>query len=237
MNERNRSYLVPLLIIFAQSTISFVYWWNGLIPDSAQIPEYPSGLSTKSIPLWTVLFNGPVLSIFVIFTMALDIKVTPKLTWWRVEEWRLRGVPGPGLDAFLLAVLISHALALANVSSHWTLDQGLIQTIAGFVLGSLLIWMGNLQTKISSVGLWTITPWRLENPHSRQKCQRIASRISIAGGFSIILLNILLIGSKPIAYIGMGPIFPQLSLTFLLFFAAYLVTAALTWKPAREPLP
>ncbi|HEY9765899.1 MAG TPA: hypothetical protein V6C82_06020 [Chroococcales cyanobacterium] len=232
MKEKLRPYLIPALLLFLQIVLSLFFAATHRIPGPKIVTEWPNGVSTGTIPLWSAAVAMPALSLFLVAAMFLNTRI-PGPVWWRTEDWRLRGSFGPLTNAFLFIATIIHLLGLMNVSSHWTLNQGLIQSVAGLTLGVMMIAVGNYQTKTSSVGLWALTPWKMTDPQVKQQCQQIAGRVALLGGTLIVLLNVLLVNTPPLAG-TIPPIYPQMPLTMGLTFGIYLLVAVLTWKPSRQ---
>ena len=229
MKEKIRPIIIPALLFLLQIFLSLFFVFTQRIPDPRIATEWPSGVSTQSIPLWFAALAGPVLCLLMVASMSLNNRI-PGPVWWRTEDWRLRGSFGPMTNAFLFIATLIHFLGLMNVSSRWTLDQGMIQSMAGLSMGLLMMAVGNYQTKTSNVGLWALTPWKMTDPLVKQRCQQIAGRVALLGGALIVVSNVLLIRTPPIS----GPVpYLQVPLTIILTFGVYLVAAGLTRKPSR----
>ncbi|GEM_PF-4455469 len=227
---RLRPYAAPILMIGLQVLVSLIFILGGRLPDPSVVTEWPTGVSTQAMPLWTAGVLTPLLSVVMVAGMAAQIRFPGK----KLESWRLRGVHGPAMNLFLLCLLVMHCLSLLNVASRWTLSQGLLQSAGGLLMGGLILALGNYQTKTSSIGLWALTPWRLRSVAARQACQRIAGRLAMACGVLVILSNALLLDSRPIAYFGTLPLHPQLPMTLGLYLLVSALIAVVTWPISRR---
>lgn len=233
MNEKLRPYAIPLLIIAAQFALGLFFILTNRLPDPNVVTEWPSGASSRTLPFWGAAIFMPVMNLFFLAAMAVEVHSSwPKI--WRAEDWRRRPGIGSGTTVFLLVGLMLEYVGLLNLSSQWTLNQGHIQAVAGAAMGILTVALGNYQTKTSTVGLWSFTPWRLSTQAARQKCQRIAGRILMLGGGLIILLNAILANSEPVLHLGGLPTYPQILVTEGGFFLLLAIIAIATWKPSRE---
>lgn len=233
MNEKLRPYVIPLLIIAAQFALGLFFIVTNRLPDPNVVTEWPTGASTRTLPLWTPAILTPVLSLVFLAGMAAEVH-SPWPKKWRAEDWRRRAGIGSGANVLFLVTLVGQYIGLLNISSRWTLNQGCLQAIMGVMMGILLFVLGNYQTKTSSVGLWSFTPWRLSTQAARQKCQRIAGRILMLGGGLIILLNAILANSEPVLHFGGLPTYPQILVTEGGVFLLLAIVAIATWKPSRE---
>lgn len=235
MREKFKSYTIPLLVLFVEALISLYFIGTHRIPDASVVQEWPSGLSTRAVPLWVATIVVPALNLFTIAAMELNI-LFPGPKKWRSEAWRLRGASGPVTDAFFLVALLFHYVGLLNVSSQWTLNQGMIQTAAGVAMGILMLVVGNYQTKTSNIGMWALTPWKVTGLAARQKCQQIASQVAMLGGLLIVGLSVVLAGSPPLP-IGAAPVYPVIPLMIGLYALIYIVVAVWTWGISRQENP
>lgn len=227
MKDAEKSWWFPAFVLAVELLISATF--IGKLPDPQVVTAWPNGLSTRTYPLWLAAVFVPLLNVFTLAAIALSVRFP-----WPLKrgDWRARGLFGPSTNAFLLATVVLHYLGLLNVSSGWTLDQGLLQSVAGVTLGILMIGLGNYQTKANRIGVWAFTPWRVMDPGAKQKCQRIAARVAMLGGSLIVLENVLLAHSKPLS--STAPVTLQMLLTIGICLGIYALVAFLTWGPSHR---
>lgn len=229
----SRRYAVPAVLIAAQVALSLFFVLTDRLPDPAVVTHWPTGVSSHLVPFWAGAWMGPAVSLFTLGAMALSAWF-PVPKRWQPEDWRSRGVWGPETNAFLGILLLLHGVGLMNLASRWTLDQGMVQSLGGMAIGVLLIVMGNYQPKLASVGVWALTPWRLESLAARQRCQRFASRAALVGGLSVVGMNVVCFGSAPLLRVGDLPLHPQLVASFGAFLVLYAGIAVVTKRLALE---
>lgn len=232
MKEKLRPYIVPLLIIAAQFALGLFFILTNRLPDPNVVTEWPTGLSTKTYPLWIAAIQTPVVCLLVLLALAAEIH-SPWPKKWRAEAWKRRGGMGNGTNILFLIFLALHYIALLNVSSGWSMNQRTLQTIGGVLVGLFTIILGNYQTKLNSLGLWSFTPWRTNDLGARQKCQRLAGRIAMSGGGIMLLANALLSNASPLLMTGTVPLYLNVPVTVAIYFLMQAIIAAATWKLAK----